>query len=62
MNRLWLGFVLVLFVSFVVLGWIGTRIHDEMPPLVEAAFADRYDRDLHDLRQRFWYVQLSKRF
>jgi nitric oxide reductase subunit B len=34
MNRLWLGFVLVLFVSFVVLGWIGTRIHDEMPPLV----------------------------
>ncbi len=38
------------------------NVTDEMPPLVEAAFADRYDRDLHDLRQRFWYVQLSKRF
>jgi nitric oxide reductase subunit B len=35
MNRLWLSFALVLIVSFVVLGWIGTRIHDEMPPLVD---------------------------
>ena len=28
------GFVLVLAVSFSILGWIGTRIHDEAPPLV----------------------------
>lgn len=34
MNRLWIGFVLVLAVSFSVLGWIGTRVNDEMPPLV----------------------------
>ena len=34
MKRLWLSFALVLFASFLVLGWIGTRIHDEMPPLV----------------------------
>jgi len=34
MKRLWIAFALVLFASFLVLGWIGTRIHDEMPPLV----------------------------
>jgi nitric oxide reductase subunit B len=34
MKRLWIAFALVLFASFSVLGWIGTRIHDEMPPLV----------------------------
>lgn len=38
------------------------NVTDAMPPLVVAAFADSYDRDLHDLRQRFWYVQMSKRF
>lgn len=38
------------------------NVTDEAPPLVEAAFADKYDRDLHDLRQRFWYVRLSKKF
>lgn len=38
------------------------NVTDEVPPLVLAAFADSYDRDLHDLRQRFWYVQVSKRF
>ncbi len=35
MKRLWIAFALVLFASFLVLGWIGTRIHDEMPPLVD---------------------------
>lgn len=35
MNRLWLSFVLVLFVSFSVLGWIGTRIYQESPPIAE---------------------------
>ncbi|HVC93606.1 MAG TPA: nitric-oxide reductase large subunit [Pirellulales bacterium] len=35
MNRLWIGFILVLIVSFTVLGWIGRRIYQEMPPIPE---------------------------
>ena len=35
MRQLWIAFVLVLVVSFVVLGWIGTRINDEKPPIPE---------------------------
>lgn len=33
MRGLWLGFVLVMVVSFAVLGWVGTRIYGEMPPI-----------------------------
>lgn len=33
MRRLWLAFAGVLLVSFGILGWIGTRIYQEMPPL-----------------------------
>ncbi|MBX3435247.1 MAG: nitric-oxide reductase large subunit [Pirellulales bacterium] len=33
MKRLWFAFVVVLVVSFLILGWIGTRIYDEMPPI-----------------------------
>lgn len=33
MKRLWLLFIAVLVVSFAVLGWIGTRIYQEMPPI-----------------------------
>ncbi len=33
MKRLWLAFALVMFFSFLVLGWIGARIYQEMPPL-----------------------------
>lgn len=33
MKRLWIGFSLVMVVSFLVLGWIGTRIYQEMPPI-----------------------------
>lgn len=33
MKRLWLLFALVMFFSFVVLGWIGTRIYQEVPPI-----------------------------
>jgi nitric oxide reductase subunit B len=33
MKRLWLAFAAVMFFSFLVLGWIGTRIYQEMPPL-----------------------------
>lgn len=38
------------------------NVSDEMPPLVQGAFADNYDRDTHDLRGRFWYIQASKKF
>ncbi|MBS0263747.1 MAG: cbb3-type cytochrome c oxidase subunit I, partial [Planctomycetes bacterium] len=33
MKRLWLAFTLVMGVSFLVLGWIGSRIYQEKPPL-----------------------------
>ena len=33
MKRLWICFVLVMVVSFLVLGWIGTRIYQEAPPI-----------------------------
>jgi nitric oxide reductase subunit B len=33
MKKLWLAFVAVMVVSFSVLGWIGGRIYQEMPPL-----------------------------
>ena len=33
MKRLWFGFAAVLAISFAVLGWIGTRIYQEMPPI-----------------------------
>jgi len=36
MKRLWIGFALVCVFSFGVLGWIGTRIYQEMPPLPHA--------------------------
>lgn len=35
MKKLWFAFATVLVVSFSVLGWIGTRIYQEMPPLPE---------------------------
>ncbi|GJM25620.1 MAG: nitric-oxide reductase large subunit [Phycisphaerae bacterium] len=33
MKKLWLYFALVMFLSFLVLGWIGTRIYQEVPPI-----------------------------
>jgi nitric oxide reductase subunit B len=33
MKRLWIAFALVMVLSFLVLGWIGTRIYQEMPPM-----------------------------
>jgi outer membrane receptor protein involved in Fe transport len=38
------------------------NVADEPPPLAEAAFADKYDRDLHDIRQRFVYFSILKKF
>src|SRR6516225_4673976 len=33
MKKLWIAFAIVLVVSFSILGWIGTRIFQEMPPI-----------------------------
>lgn len=33
MRRLWLAFGAVMVISFLILGWIGTRIFQEMPPI-----------------------------
>ena len=33
MKHLWISFALVIVVSFTVLGWIGTRIYQEAPPI-----------------------------
>ncbi len=35
MRRLWILFAAVLIVSFAVLGWIGTRIYQEAPPIAD---------------------------
>lgn len=41
MKKLWLAFAVVLIVSFSVLGWVGTRIYQEAPPLpVKVVTAD----------------------
>ena len=33
MRKLWITFAIVVVASFAVLGWIGTRIYQEMPPI-----------------------------
>jgi len=38
------------------------NVADDPPPLALGAFADNYDRDLHDLRGRFIYMSLNKKF
>jgi len=35
MKRLWIAFAAVMIVSFAVLGWIGTRIYQEAPPIAD---------------------------
>jgi nitric oxide reductase subunit B len=35
MKRLWIAFAAVMTLSFAVLGWIGTRIYQELPPIPE---------------------------
>ncbi len=35
MRRLWFAFAAVMIVSFLILGWVGTRIFQEMPPIPE---------------------------
>src|SRR5208337_3980280 len=33
MKRLWIAFAVVMIFSFSILGWVGTRIYQEAPPL-----------------------------
>ena len=40
MKKLWVSFAVVLVVSFAVLGWIGTRIYQEMPPIPDQVVCD----------------------
>jgi outer membrane receptor protein involved in Fe transport len=35
---------------------------DRNPPTVVGAFNDNYDTSLYSIRNRFWYVALSKKF
>jgi nitric oxide reductase subunit B len=39
MKRLWLAFAAVLVFSFSVLGWVGTRIYQEAPPIPDRVVA-----------------------
>ena len=39
MRKLWTIFVAVMVISFLVLGWIGTRIYQEMPPIPDQVVA-----------------------
>jgi nitric oxide reductase subunit B len=39
MKKLWISFAVVLVLSFSVLGWIGTRIYQEMPPIPDQVVA-----------------------
>jgi nitric oxide reductase subunit B len=39
MTRLWLLFAIVMIASFAVLGWIGTRIYQEAPPILTRVVA-----------------------
>jgi outer membrane receptor protein involved in Fe transport len=38
------------------------NVTDEEPPAVGGAFENGYDESLTDIRGRFWYIQLKKRF
>lgn len=40
MRKLWIAFTLVMCVSFLVLGWIGTRVYQEMPPIPSQVVAN----------------------
>ena len=40
MKRLWISFAVVLVFSFGVLGWIGSRVYQEVPPLPETVVSD----------------------
>ena len=35
MKKLWIVFALIVGVEFAVLGWIGTRVYQEKPPILD---------------------------
>jgi len=43
MKGLWLLLTGVMAVSFAVLGWIGTRIYQEMPPIPDRVVTPKLD-------------------
>lgn len=43
MRRYWTAFMLVVLVSFGVLGWVGTRIYQSMPPVPDRAVTTEGD-------------------
>ena len=38
------------------------NVFDQDPPFVAGAFANNYDESIADVKGRFWYVALKKRF
>ena len=41
MRRLWIALAVVLGVSFGVLGWVGSRIYQDAPPIPDRVVSDR---------------------
>ena len=58
MRRLWLALVIVLVVSFGVLGWVGSRIYQQAPPVPAQVVAEGgdvvFDRGAVALGQDVW--------
>jgi outer membrane receptor protein involved in Fe transport len=38
------------------------NVFDSDPPFVDGSFENNYDESIADVRGRFWYLQLKKRF
>ena len=38
------------------------NVFDRYPPTVLGAFNDNYDTSLYNIRNRYWYVSLTKKF
>ena len=62
MRRLWIAFALVLTVSFTILGWIGTRIYEEAPPIANTVVTteNKVLIESNDIQagQNFWNAGL----
>ncbi len=58
MRRLWIGLVLVIVLSFAVLGWVGTKIYQQAPPVPERVVDEAgvvvFDRGEIALGQDVW--------
>ena len=38
------------------------NVFDRYPPTTLGAFNDNYDTSLYSIRNRYWYVSMSKKF